>query len=377
MAIKKVFVTGVYRSGTTLIDKLLSNHTNVKIASQPFPFLLFKAKSDFYKLLGIRRKYPLDDLFLEECYNNSDFFGFLKDFKLNSLQIKELLEGMRSYFGCLTPGLIEKWLNPSGGSLISVYDEMMEKLVNLFDVPEKIIIGTKEIFGEEYIPYFLINGYHVILMIRDPRNLITSLNFGKGGEFAGKKRPVLYSIRAWRKSVAFGLMYINHPNFTIIRFEDLINDTGQILNNFSRKWQISKYGQMSTIKDQFGKPWKGNSSFSTFEGIKPDKDAKYKSFLDDQTIDFIESTCYPELSIMGYDVRVQKEELKSNIAKYKEPYIAEHDGFPVDYSHSEQAKKMEITRLDYIFNVSLKDSYSKWFIFKKAYDILITGKSLF
>ena len=59
------------------------------------------------------------------------------------------------------------------------------------------MIGSKEIFCEEYIPYFLSNGVKVILLIRDPRDIITSLNFGKGADFTGEIRPTLFNIRNW------------------------------------------------------------------------------------------------------------------------------------------------------------------------------------
>jgi sulfotransferase family protein len=373
----KVFITGAYRSGTTLLDKVLSNHPLIKIGSQPFPFLFFHIKNRFYKDLGIERKYPLDDLFLETKYKNENFNSYLKKFCLSGLATKELLNDMKDYSGCLTPQLLRLWESPIGGGLDDIYNEMLDKLKVLFNSPDETLLGTKEIFGEEFIPYFLEKGYKVVLVIRDPRNIITSLNYGKGEHYTGKIRPILYSIRVWRKSVAFALQFKDYSGFTLLRFEDLINDTEMIFNNLADSWNIPQFPEISVIKDQFGNTWKGNSSFTEYSGIQKGTKAKYLSILNRKIINFIESSCYPELIAMGYDISINKQDIDNHINSFREAFVIERDGFPADYSHNETAKKNELKRLEYVFKNNLTDNFEKWFLFKSTYDFLITGKSLF
>ena len=53
-----LLVTGCYRSGTTIVEKVLHSHPKINIASQPFPVLYIQAKEIFLDRMGIRYRYP-------------------------------------------------------------------------------------------------------------------------------------------------------------------------------------------------------------------------------------------------------------------------------------------------------------------------------
>jgi len=42
----------------------------------------------------------------------------------------------------------------------------------------------------------------VVIIIRDPRDTVTSQHYGKADLQIGAPRPILFQIRQWRKSVA-------------------------------------------------------------------------------------------------------------------------------------------------------------------------------
>ena len=48
-------VTGVYRSGTTFIERALDNDPAYSVASQPFPHLYLHAKRGGFDRVGFRR----------------------------------------------------------------------------------------------------------------------------------------------------------------------------------------------------------------------------------------------------------------------------------------------------------------------------------
>jgi hypothetical protein len=61
-----LFLTGMQRCGTTLLDKLLSAHSQISILSQPFPLLFIEAKPSFLQQPSKDgAEYPLGNLFLE------------------------------------------------------------------------------------------------------------------------------------------------------------------------------------------------------------------------------------------------------------------------------------------------------------------------
>ncbi|MBK8506194.1 MAG: hypothetical protein IPL46_30730 [Saprospiraceae bacterium] len=49
-------MTGCYRSGTTLVDKYLSNHPDCLAFSQPITPLFIHTKEAFYREIGISSK---------------------------------------------------------------------------------------------------------------------------------------------------------------------------------------------------------------------------------------------------------------------------------------------------------------------------------
>ena len=52
MSAADVFITGMARSGTTLLEKMLANHPQLSMISQPFPRLFVHAKRQFVESLG-------------------------------------------------------------------------------------------------------------------------------------------------------------------------------------------------------------------------------------------------------------------------------------------------------------------------------------
>lgn len=370
-----LFVTGAYRSGTTLLDKILSNHPKMKVASQPFPFLLFHLKNRFYQSLGIERIYPLTHLFQEEDYRVGDFTRFLQDYRLDDTEVQGVFNDMKGYFGHWTPGISEFIPKMKGGDLKEVLNGLLVQLKSVFNSPNAAVMGFKEIFGEEYIPYLLDHGYSVILIIRDPRSIIASLNYGKGNYYTGEIRPVLHTVRSWRKSVAFGLEYQSHPNLLFIRFEDLINNFSDSLDKMSYLLNIEHFKEdtfIDGIHDQFGNPWHGNSSFTGHNTVSRTSLDKYKLLLDPATVSYIESTCMPELKLLNYETTISDEhEAIENINSYIEPFEIKRTDFSRDYSYSTEARNLESTRLNLLSGGFSNDAdIENWFIFKNVFEQL-------
>src|SRR5687767_15311816 len=97
-----LFVTGMPRSGTTLAEKLLSQHPAISLLSQPFPFLFLNAKRAF--LTTIDRggdPYPLGDLFAE-TYAVGDFTRHLLDRQIDAHTVNAVFAAMAGYSGQYT-----------------------------------------------------------------------------------------------------------------------------------------------------------------------------------------------------------------------------------------------------------------------------------
>ena len=102
-----LLVTGSYRSGTTLIEKLLHSHDNICLGSQPFPILYFHIKQAFLDSIHVERRYPLDHLFLESRYVPEDLNAFLDHHRLTSSALDQIFVELSDYQkGLWTPEIL-------------------------------------------------------------------------------------------------------------------------------------------------------------------------------------------------------------------------------------------------------------------------------
>ena len=370
--LESIFITGLYRSGTTLLEKLIHNHPKCFVASQPFPKLYLKIKKQFLASKDTFSRLPLNDLFK----NNTvfEFTKYLEETTISKKKIEEILLGIgiKSKVGNSNTEKIN--LRISEGDFYDLYKEINFQLSKSIK-KESIIKGSKEIFCEEFIPYFLSKGIKVILVIRDPRDIITSLNFGKGSVFTGDVRPTLFNIRNWRKSVAFALNYQNHKNFFFIKYEDLVLNSTRVLNEICQFLNVDNFKESFTqnrLKDQNGDVWTGNSSHNDKKDIIFSNSInRYKEFLDEKTIHYIETTCFPELNYLDYKYSVKTKNYKNIILNYKEPFEIKRKEFKNNYSVNQNHKKEEIKRLELLKQPSNKKIINDWFIFNQTYVELV------
>ena len=90
--LESIFITGLYRSGTTLLEKLIHNHPKCFVASQPFPKLYIKIKKQFLASKDTFSRLPLNDLFK----NNTvfEFTKYLEETTISKKKIEEILLGI-------------------------------------------------------------------------------------------------------------------------------------------------------------------------------------------------------------------------------------------------------------------------------------------
>jgi hypothetical protein len=340
----------MHRSGTTLLEKILLNHPQVFVASQPAPFLFYNTKSAFFQHKGLSRQYPLDTLFVEEEYTQQEWNSFLNDFYIGKELLEEAANKMKNYGGQWTPELLDNWNELEEGNFISVYKEVARLSHTLSKHKEVLYEGCKEIMCEEYISYFLSQGLKVFCIIRDPRDMILSTN---SGNEMGEIRPTLFYLRNWRKSVAFCLSYQDHPDFCFLKFEDLVNDTEKTCSRITRFLEVKNYSdELNDLIDQSGNAWKGNSTFEELDSISSSPIGRYASLLDKNTIRFIETFCYPEMKLLGYSTQLVNEQNYSIelLNDLKESYPIKRKDFPTDYSTSKMNIELEKLRILYLLN---------------------------
>ncbi|MDA3799806.1 MAG: sulfotransferase [Kiritimatiellae bacterium] len=343
------FITGAYRSGTTLLDKLLCSHPSLQVASQPFPLLFVAIKETFCQSIGYQgEQFPLSNYFREKEYCPEDVTKFLDKFKISKEFLEVVYKRLQSFSG--TGDRLSNWIDILGqietGHLCDIYRELLPAYFE--DAGRHF--GCKEILCEEFIPYFIQKGIRCIHITRDPRDMMCSLNAKKGHEFVGDLRPTLFNIHNWRKSVAFALQYESSPLLHTLRYEDLVCDPKGELLKITDFFGVEPYASKKNLLSE-NNHWKANSSFQNYTEISTDSVGRYKKALPESVIAFIEATCFAEMKYLGYGLPPKNEhEMFRTIKNFKEPYELERNNPPSDYSERSFLKDLETIRLHEIIH---------------------------
>ncbi|MBN2757951.1 MAG: sulfotransferase [Bacteroidales bacterium] len=365
-----LFITGLYRSGTTLLQKILQNHPNVFSADQPLPNLYIYLKSKFYFEKNITDNNILGTLFNNK-YQLSEFIDFIEKYTLTEKDFEIIFNNAREFSGVNSKKIFNISEKFESGNLFNVYKQICEFLSEEYNKSDVLYKGTKEIITEEYIPYFLNNDIKVILIIRDIRDIINSVVMGKGADFIGDVRPTLFNIRNWRKSVAYYIKFKENSNFLTVKYEDLVEKPKSTLNKISKFLKLEQFDielLNKGLNDYTGQ-WNGNSSFHSYDIISSKSVGKYKDNLNKNYIRYIENLCLPELKYLNYKIQVSEFEDISFLDKFTEPFKVNHKLFDKNYSKSKENINLEKNRINYLLG-NIEINKELYFIFENIAEIL-------
>ena len=330
-----VFVTGGLRSGTTLLANLLG------VLQQPFPLLFIEAKRTFLRDAGVPRDdYPIGHLFHDGDPGAEALDEFLRRWRTSPADLARLFDAMQSYSGQKTRFTSDELQNAFAS--ISAGDDFAAVVAALDRAlaRDARVAGSKEVVCEEFLPHLLGRGARCVVIVRDPRDVLASLNHGRGREFGGELRPTLFNIRSWRKSVTFALDLQSHPRFVWCRYEDLVADTPKVL---ARIHDALALGPLD--RDRLAtEAWSSNSSYGERAGISDESVGVWHDVLPSAAARLVEAATLPELQLLGYETSMSVDDAVDALAKASEPYTITRSGFERDAIDAENIA-LEIERL--------------------------------
>lgn len=364
---RTIFVTGMQRSGTTLLEKLLGAQAAIAVLSQPFPMLFTQVKRMF---LGSEERYPLGHLFLESRYDPESLATFLRSWRTSADELEPLFTRMETFSGQYTRFSAAQ--RRDAFSRISATDDFA-RVVSSLDrsLAGKAAewVGSKETLCEEYVPPLLDRGFRCAIILRDPRDVVASLNHGKGKQFGGEVKPILFNIRNWRKSVAVALAMDGHPRFSWCRYEDLVSDPAAELERLAARFGLTSVTLPHEIRDEASDVWRGNSSYGEHTGVGTASVARYREMLRPAEVaEFIEATCLAELQRLEYATSITRTDAIAIIQQFCEPYPSPRDGLEGDVI-TPHNRRIEVQRLERVTEPPDHDS-RHWFIHHRAHAIL-------
>jgi len=341
-----LFITGMSRSGTTLLAELIRGLDSAEILLQPFPFFFRFAKKKFFDSINYPSTYyVLNNYFFEDNYILNDFLVFLDKLKLTKTDIATIFAEMSSYSGKYTDILFEE--SKLEQQFYSFSDFFKAMLQNDWASSQTTILGFKEIHCEEFIPYLINKNWKCLMIIRNPYDVLTSIQFGKGSKYTGEKRPTLFHLRNWRKSAAMGILFEKYENFHLLRFEDLILNSEATIHKILSFLEIENHSHSIDLIKKTLSSWNGNSSFETRNLLDKNTINRYKEELPISIKKYISKVCQPEINYYNYELECSGD---FNLEDYQEPFDIESADFDQNFSHSFQNIQQENLRLDLLSN---------------------------
>lgn len=366
-------LAGCYRSGTTLLEKLLHAHPRASVASQPFPLLYFHVKEAFLRHRGLERRYPVGHRFGEGAYTLEELGRFLDGHVIGGAEIAALARRMAGYAEQRwTPQLVPLLSRLRPGTFLTLWRQLNGLVARSFAKPSLALAGTKEVLCEEFVPYLLDRGARAAIVVRDPRDVISSYNFRRRATEIESNRPILFTVRIWRKSVALALACAGRDGFSWLRYEDLSHAPLEELNRVARALGLGRYpgaALRSPLRAQDGTVWSGNSSFEPLSAVSTSSVGRFREVLPRATLEFVEYLCAPELRALGYEPATGAVDDPSALERFAEPVEDVHPRFEAGYSTDPSRLDQEVRRRELLARAQpLEEPEARrWFVEPAAY----------
>ena len=313
-------VTGMFRSGTTLLTRILNVHPEAFLVADVFLHFFKRFRDVVYgEWAGPhwRPGGPLEDGFLTSHRTALDsLHGADLSRALTSEDRRVLTGDIDDTLRYLHPGLLPGLADLHRPTFRDHFRAMMDVLIDVYASGRPpVCVGFKMCWLEHFIPAMAraFPEMRFVMLYRDVRAVTASQNA------KAEKRPLLFYARQWRKSVACMLVYTKldqelcervHP----VCYEDLVLNPKAEMRALCDFLGLSLRSSMldaDPLTDETGRPWQPNTSYSlrgserrnSFEYRPPvytDSSERWKEVLEPEQTAYLEWLCGPELALLGY-----------------------------------------------------------------------------
>lgn len=299
-----ILVTGLARSGTTLLSECLDHHPKLMCIADPMnEFFKGFMRYAYLKVEGERKSvgYPIDNFFFSGSQKVNAFIDS-KDLNhpIPEYLKTEILERIAERDGEYCPEIIEPVKLCKATNFEDLFIEILQLLFDTYGDPGTECYGVKTAWCEQLLKPLSRSfpNMSFVNIVRDPRAVIASNYQADGSRF-----PLFLNIRDWRKSVYYNWKYQFDDaelkdRFIGVRYEDLVAQPEQVLKAVTDMIGVA-YSEEMTGKG-FKKP---NSSYqveSNTTGISKGSKDKWKVVLPQGVILQTEVYCGREMKLLNY-----------------------------------------------------------------------------
>ena len=340
---KHLFITGVFRSGTSLLSTALNVHPDVLVGWQPFWLFFKECRNKFFKdIMGapIDPEYPMGVLQFRSEDESKLFKDVLDQVQFSNSELASVIYKIKTYLldksekinSNMKPAALSKHIDDlESGSAGYVLKQLLARLylTETRDARGKRhkdqirVVGIKEVFCEEFIePILYPDSLESVVLhvIRDPRGVVASRNYGRYYEATGSKYPIYFIVRSWQRSLANYHLNRENDNYLMIKYEDLVSNPEEFFWKCCKMLDIKFSRDMidvSKYRDGVGNAWEPNSSFGKLTDLTTAPIDSWQSVLSEAEVEIVEYFCQSEMRNLEYEVTTDAFEVE-RILDYQE-----------------------------------------------------------
>ena len=288
-----VFITGLYRSGTTLLSRALNAHPKLSITYDNVHFMRF-----CYKKF--------------EPLNDKNILNLLNDV---SQRIFE-----RSKIKLDTKLIISELSKLEKVEYSNIYNAIMESC--FLKNSNKSIWGEKTNLAWGVIPDFLKmfpNG-KCIFLLRDPRDVLCSFKKMTTNPWPDYLDSIFASLGAFQQA-SYLKKKISKDNLLILKYENLVKNPEKILKDITTFIGVAYNGSMNDLNsytDLIGNKWASNTSYEeNLKSISSASVGRWNKNILEEEICLLEMLLKEKMNIYGYKLSQKKYSIKSLIKSFE------------------------------------------------------------
>lgn len=305
----KLFITGMFRSGTTTIARALNAHPHMAVAADPYSDMFKSLRTDEAAMIG--QEIPVSNP-LSDYYFDNDGQELLKQilFKSNldktfkSTSKDELFAQVRSKCAVFSQAIVPYISQTEGSTYKEILNSFITHILKAYGDSKTEVVGFKEVWLTEFVPSLarMDTDFRFLIIQRDPRAVCASKNTRQ------EKYPWIFLCRQWRKLAALDWILRKEPEFgsriLSIRYEDFITQpelaTKDICNFLGVEWHFD-IANPEVYRDGAGNIWQQNTAYGNGKTeFNKSSLNRWQDVLSKNEVDLIEYICGPEMSLYDY-----------------------------------------------------------------------------
>ncbi len=307
-----VFITGMFRSGTTLVARMLQAHPNIACADDPAGALFKAFRNDVaeedLQLTAFDQETPLQDYYFDG--GQQDIMHAVRAASFDRAIPAQRFEWVRRHILARAPRFaprivqfIEDGLQ--GSTFQAVLHSVFEITRSAYGGPNTRLSAIKEAWAGEFVPHVLaaFPDARAVHIVRDPRAVCAS-KLARDAVY-----PLLFMSRQWRKLAAFAYADCQPSAFAperthVIRYEDLVRSPEIKAAGLCDFLDVPFDERMTdplAFEDGAGNAWIQNSSFEgAQQAFNTASIDRWRGTLSTEQHAYVEALCEPEMNLFGY-----------------------------------------------------------------------------